>query len=56
MFVNGEPTTVMYPPVVGSYQRAAAGLESADIETLIVRVVGMYAITKVPSEVRAAVR
>jgi len=54
-FGMGEPSTVMYSPMVGSYQRAAVVPASFAMSTVIVRMVGMYMIINVPSGVRAAV-
>lgn len=56
VFANGEPLTSVYSPFVGSYQRAVDMAVSFDMSTVIRRIDGMYAITKEPSEVRAAVR
>ena len=55
LFVNGEPLTSIYWPVVGSYQRAGDGPESFDMSMVIVRIVGMYTMINVPSGLRAAV-
>ena len=45
----------MYAPAVGSYQRAFTGPANFDMSTVIVRIVGRYAIAKEPSEVLAVV-
>ena len=55
LFAKGPPESARYLPMLGSHQRAFAGLESFVMSTVIVRRVGTYAITSAPSIVRAAV-
>ena len=52
---NGEPVIVANVPTVGSNHRAATGPLSRDMSTVIVRTVGRYAMTRLPSGVPAAV-
>src|SRR5262245_45117618 len=52
---RGEPAIGAKVPFDGSYHEAYAGPPRLDMSTVIVRSVGMYAITSAPSGVRAAV-
>src|SRR5262249_26346758 len=54
-FASGAPPTAVYVPRLGSYQRAVAAALSRAMSTFTVRSDGRYAITRVPSGVRAAV-
>ena len=47
-FTNGERSTSMYLPLAGSYQWAAVVPVNLDMPTVIVRIVGMYAIATRP--------
>jgi hypothetical protein len=46
VFDSGEPLTLINSPVLGSYQRATVVPASLDMSSVIVRIVGMYAMSK----------
>src|SRR5215468_4197928 len=49
LLVSGEPGMAAKVPLLGSYQDAYTGAESFDMSTVMVRTVGMYAMTSAPS-------